>query len=103
MAHSQLDTTTHYEWAKAKSLLPSKAHCERGLKGALIPDARGETDHIAVVYDEGEAPPEITINKVSVSVHTVLANGVAVAVIASANGKAPNVSDVLLVERWVLS
>jgi hypothetical protein len=103
MATSLKDTPTPYEWSKAKGLLPSKAHCERGLKGALIPDARGETDHIAVVYDEGEAPPEITINKVSGSVHTILANGVAVAVIASANGKTPNVSDVLLVERRVLS
>jgi len=103
MAHSLQDTPTRYEWSKAKSLLPSNAHYERGLTGALIPDAEGQTDHVAVVYDEGETPPEITINKVSGSVHTVLANGVAVAVIASANSKAPRVADVLLVERQVLS
>lgn len=99
-----LDTRpSHYEWSKAKGLLPTKAYHETGLKGALIPDAKGETDHIAVVYDEGETPPEITIKAVSGSVHTVLANGVAVAVIANANGKVPSVSDVLLVERRILS
>lgn len=103
MAPPLQDTPTHYEWSKAKSLLPSKAHCERGLKGALIPDAKGEIDHIAVVYDQGETPPKITIKEISGSVHTVMANGIAVAVVANAHGKAPNVSDVLLVERRIIS
>lgn len=94
---------THYEWSQAKSLMPVKADCERGPKGALVPDAKGESDHIAVVYDQGDAPPEITIKQVSGSVHTVLANGIAVAVIAKASGEAPSVSDVLLVERRVHS
>lgn len=103
MAPTVHETPARYEWSKAKSLLPSKAYCERGLKGALIPDAKGEIDHIAVVYDEGETPPEITIKEISGSVHTVMANGIAVAVVANAHGKVPNVSDVVLVERRIIS
>jgi len=75
------------------------AEYEKGPKGALVPDRTGETDHVAVVYDQGETPPEITIRHNSKTVHTVLANGIAVAVVARAYGKAPSVSDVLLVER----
>ncbi|WP_299023670.1 hypothetical protein [uncultured Sulfitobacter sp.] len=103
MADTTPDMPQHYQWSQAKSLMPLKAECERGPKGALVPDARGETDHIAVVYDKGETPPEITIKQVSGSVHTVLANGIAVAVVARTTGKAPSVSDVLLVERSVHS
>lgn len=88
-----------YEWSQAKSLMPVQAKYETGPIGALVPDGIGETDHIAVVYDKGEKPPEITIKQVSGSVHTVLANGIAVAIVARATGKAPSVSDVLLVER----
>lgn len=94
-------TPKDYQWSQAKSLMPLKAQCERGPKGALVPDAKGDIDHIAVVYDEGDTPPEITIRQVSGSVHTVLANGIAVAVIARSTGEAPSVSDVLLVERRV--
>ena len=54
-----------YQWSQAKSLMPVKAQCERGLQGALIPDSRGEKDHIAVVYDKGYTPPTITIKQVS--------------------------------------
>ncbi len=90
-----------YEWSQAKSLMPLTAKSETGLTGALVPDQSGDDDHIAVVYDKGETPPEITIKQVSHSVHTVLANGIAVAVIARATGKAPTASDVLLVERSV--
>jgi hypothetical protein len=92
-----------YEWSQAKSLMPLTAKCEKGLMGALVPNADGDTDHIAVVYDKGEMPPEITIKQVSGSVHTVLANGIAVAVVGRATGKAPSASDILLVERSVLS
>ena len=101
MATTHDKVKTHYAWSQAKSLMPQKAACERGPTGALVPDEKGETDHIAVVYDEGEMPPEITIKQVSGSVHTVLANGIAVAVVARATGKAPSASDVLLVERRV--
>ncbi len=101
MAPVHHEPRRHYEWSQAKSLLPVRACCERGPKGALVPDAQGETDYIAVVYDEGDTPPEITIKQISGTVHTVLANGVAVAVIARATGNAPRVADVLLVERSV--
>lgn len=101
MAPSPHTPSPCYEWSQAKSLMPPQAHCERGPKGALVPDAYGETDHIAVVYDKGDTPPEITIKQISGSVHTVLANGIAVAVVARSNGTAPSVSDVLLVERRV--
>ncbi|MEQ6248277.1 hypothetical protein ABMC89_05255 [Sulfitobacter sp. HNIBRBA3233] len=87
-----------YEWSKAKGL-PTASECEKGPKGALIPDRNKEHDHIAVVYDQGDTPPEITIKQISGTVHTVLADGIAVAVIADTTGKAPNVADVLLVER----
>jgi len=101
MAPSPPNPSHRYEWSQAKSLMPPQAHCERGPMGALIPDAHGEADHIAVVYDKGETPPEITIKQVSGSVHTVLANGIAVAVVARSNGIAPCVADVLLVERRI--
>jgi len=88
-----------YEWSQAKSLMPVQAKCERGLQGALVPDRNEDIDHIAVVYDKGDAPPQITIKHVSGSVHQVFADGIAVAIIARAYGKAPTASDVLLVER----
>ncbi|WP_298857183.1 hypothetical protein [uncultured Sulfitobacter sp.] len=103
MAPSNYSTSNRYEWSQAKSLMPAQAKCERGPQGALIPDTNEEMDHIAVVYDEGETPPHITIKQVSGSVHTVLANGIAVAVVARASGKAPNPSDVVLVERRINS
>ncbi|MDG1069293.1 MAG: hypothetical protein P8P40_13095 [Sulfitobacter sp.] len=101
MATSPHNLDKRYEWSQAKSLMPPQAHCERGPQGALVPDAQGDVDHIAVVYDKGETPPEITIKQISGTVQTVLANGIAVAVVARSNGKAPTVSDVLLVERRV--
>jgi len=90
---------TASDWHSAKGLLPNARQIEKGLHGALIPGAKQNSDHIAVVYDKGDTPPEITIEKVSGSVHTVRANGVPIAIVASANGPAPNVNDVLLVER----
>ena len=87
------------EWQAAKGLFPGGRFVEKGLHGALIPGAKQENDHIAVVYDKGETPPKITIQEVSGTVHTVLANGVAIAVVARATGPAPSVNDVLLVER----
>jgi hypothetical protein len=103
MAPSSHNSQAQYEWSQAKGLLPATSYCEKGPTGALVPDSRGEADHIAVVYDEGDAPPEITIKQVSGTVHTVLANGVAVAIVARTTGKAPRVSDVLLVERRIHS
>ena len=90
---------TASDWHTAKSLMPGTRMIDKGLHGALIPDQQHDSDHIAVVYDKGDTPPEITIQKVSGSVHTVWADGVAIAIVASANQPAPNVNDVLLVER----
>lgn len=88
-----------YDWQRARSLLPLKNPSEAGPKGALVPDSIHEHDHIAVVYDKGQNPPEITIESVCGSVHKVMADGVAVAVVARSTGHAPSAADVLLVER----
>lgn len=95
------DQQSCYAWGQARGLMAATAPSERGPTGALVPDSRQNCDHIAVVYDKGDTPPEITITQVSGMVHTVLANGVAVAVVARSNGKAPAASDVLLVERSI--
>jgi len=92
-----------YEWHNAAGLIPFAAPLEVGPQGALVPDTNHNCDHIAVVYDKGDTPPEITIKAVSGSVHTVLADGIAVAVVARSEGPAPSVADVLLVERAVVS
>ena len=65
----------------------------------LVTQRNEKEDRVAVVYEKGEAPPEITIHAVSGSVHTVLANGIAVAVVARASGPAVSADDVLLVEQ----
>lgn len=57
MATSDYDISKRYEWAKAKSLMPAQAKCERGLQSALVPDSSEDMDHIAVVYDKGETLP----------------------------------------------
>ncbi|MGJ8615782.1 MAG: hypothetical protein ACSHWS_03010 [Sulfitobacter sp.] len=88
-----------FRWDHAASLMPVGATSERTPQGALVPDALHDCDQIAVVYDKGQTPPEITITQVSGSVHTVHADGIAVAVVARASGPAPSVEDVLLVER----
>ncbi|MGJ8545182.1 MAG: hypothetical protein ACSHWZ_07030 [Sulfitobacter sp.] len=96
------DTTpSNIEWTEAKGLMPTAAPSQTGPQGALVPDHQHDRDRIAVVYNKGETPPEITIKTVSGSVHTVMANGIAVAVVASSREAAPTVSDVILVERSV--
>ena len=55
---------------------------------------------IAVVYDHGDPPPEITILRTAGNVQTVLANGVAVAIVACADGPDLAAEDVMLVERF---
>lgn len=93
--------TPSYEWRMARGLLSANDPHQTGLQGALVPDSRHAYDHIAVVYDKGDRPPEITIRRISGTVHQVLADGIAVAVIAQAGGRAPNPADVLLVERCI--
>ena len=71
-----------------------------GPRGALVPDGRLEDDRIAVVYDRGQKP-RITVEAICATVHKVLADGIAVAVVARASGQAPREDDVLLIERFV--
>lgn len=91
--------SSQFRWENAASLMPIGAASERAPQGALVPDTLHDCDQIAVVYDKGQTPPEITIRQVSGYVHTVLADGVAVAVVARTSGPVPAVEDVLLVER----
>ena len=86
-------------WDQATSMMPMHSPAEQTLQCALVPNTIHDCDQVAVVYDKGQTPPEITIREVSGSVHTVLANGIAVAVIARASGPALSPDDVLLVER----
>ena len=91
--------SSRLDWNEATGLMPVSAHGDPGLQGALVPDTLQDRDQVAVVYNKGDQPPEITIHKISGTVHSVLANGIAVAVVARASGPAPTVDDVLLVER----
>lgn len=93
--------TPSYEWQMATGLLSANNPHQTGLQGALVPDSEHEYDHIAVVYDKGDSPPEITIRRISVTVHQVLADGIAVAIIAQTGGHVPTPADVLLVERCI--
>lgn len=81
--------------------MPVSADVTSGPEGALIPDDGSLEDKIAVVYNLGDTPPEITITETAGSIQTVCANGVAVAIIARAEGPRLTVDDVLLVERYV--
>jgi hypothetical protein len=89
------------QWEHATGLAPKGACHETTPQGALVPDSLHNCDQIAVVYYKGQMPPKITIARVSGSVHTVMADGVAVAVVARASGPAPSVDDVILVERLI--
>jgi hypothetical protein len=88
-----------YRWEGATGLSASAR--ERAPQGALVPDTAEDCDQVAVVYNRGETPPEITVEGSAGSVQTVRANGIAVAVIARAFGPAIRADDVLLVERHV--
>jgi hypothetical protein len=70
-------------------------------QGVLVPDNAFKNDQVAVVYNKGDTPPEITVNVISGDVQTVLANGIAVAVVARTSGPMLTPEDVLLVERHV--
>ena len=67
----------------------------------MIQDEQADEDRIAVVYDSGETPPEITITETAGSIQTICANGIAVAIIACAVGPRLTVDDILLVERYI--
>jgi hypothetical protein len=70
-------------------------------QGVLVPDTDFKHDQVAVVYNKGDTPPKITVKTISGDVQTVLANGIAVAVVARAFGPTISPEDVLLVERHV--
>lgn len=94
------DTPRHSRnWDGAARRRPTATPEDRSPLGAIVPDGQRDDDQIAVVYDKGQKPPEITIRTTGGSVHTVLADGVAVAVVARAGGRAPRSDEVLLVER----
>ncbi len=88
-------------WESATGLAPSGGGQEDIPQGMLVTETDAKTDRIAVVYHQGDTPPEITIQEVSSSVHTVMANGIAVAVVARAAGPAVSAEEVLLVERMI--
>ncbi|MFK7835095.1 MAG: hypothetical protein AB8B60_02635 [Sulfitobacter sp.] len=90
---------TRLNWDRAAGMPSCSSLPEAAPQGALVPDNIMDRDQVAVVYNKGETPPEITIRAISGSVQTVLADGIAVAVIASASGPALSADDVLLVER----
>ncbi|MDF1728011.1 MAG: hypothetical protein P1U53_09700 [Sulfitobacter sp.] len=90
-----------YHWAGATALAHHTYAREDAPQVALVPDTAHDCDQVAVVYNRGETPPEITVEETAGSVQTVLVNGVAVAVIARAFGPAVRPEDVLLVERHI--
>ena len=70
-------------------------------EGVIIRDGLEDEDRIAVIYDSRDTPPEITIAATAGQVQIVMANGVAVAIVACADGPRLTVDDILLVERVV--
>lgn len=86
-------------WEKATAMMSTPYLPDQKPECALVHNTNHDCDQVAVVYDKGQRPPQITIREVSGSVHTVLADGIAVAVIARASGPALCAEDVLLVER----
>ncbi len=88
-------------WDEAAGLMQMPRKKQAQPQGAFVPDSRTNRDQVAVVYDKGNPPPEITIRAISGSVQSVLADGVAVAVVAHAAGPGLSAEDVLLVERTV--
>lgn len=81
--------------------MPVSQAWENGPEGALIQDEEDSEDKIAVVYDRGDNPPEITVSVQDNNVQTVRANGIAVAVVACVGGPRLTAADILLVERFV--
>ncbi len=70
-------------------------------EGALVTGETADDGRIAVVYSQGKTPPEITIAGGTGAVQTIMADGVAVAVVARADGPRLTRQDVMLVERFV--
>ena len=98
---ANFDSQEGLQWDHATSLKSVSARYQPSPQGSLVPDSLHNYDQVAVVYDKGQTPPHITVKRVSGSVHAVLADGVAVAVVASASRTTLNPDEVLLVERSV--
>ncbi|WP_298835449.1 hypothetical protein [uncultured Roseobacter sp.] len=81
--------------------MPIASRSLPGPECALFHDEDADQDRVAVVYDHGETPPSITVTDAGACVQTVHADGVAVAVIARAEGPRLTADEVLLVERFV--
>ncbi len=96
-----LDPKGGLQWDNATSMACKSAISHPSPLGSFVHDTYHNCDQIAVVYDKGQRPPHITVNQVSGSVHTVLADGIAVAVVASASRPTLRPDEVLLVERSV--
>ena len=92
---------TGLEWETATSLTSKDAREQIAPMGSLVHDSRHNCDQVAVVYNKGQTPPRITVTQISRSVHTIHADGVAVAIIAGASRPTLDPADVLLVERSV--
>ncbi|MEM1351912.1 MAG: hypothetical protein AAGF27_06185 [Pseudomonadota bacterium] len=69
-------------------------------QGALISSDGLGQDKIAVIYQRGAPLPEITVEQTAGQVQTIMADGVAVAIVACAEGPRLSVDDVVLVERY---
>lgn len=67
-------------------------------EAVLVTEHDAPNEALAVLYDNGADAPEITVTEGHAGVYTVLADGVPVAVVASADD-AVTAADVLLVER----
>ena len=67
-------------------------------QGILVPDRTTKRDKVAVIYGTGHPPPRITVHNISEVVSSVHADGIAVAVVARADGPGLCAEDVLLVE-----
>ena len=92
---------TGLEWETATSLTSKDAREQIAPMGSLVHASRHNCDQVAVVYNKGQTPPHITVTQISRSVHTIHADGVAVAIIAGASRPTLDPADVLLVERSV--
>jgi hypothetical protein len=94
-------TSETTRWNFSTGLPPLHDQGKRCPQGMLLHDRETEDDRVAVVYKRGHPPPKITIDRISSNVHTVRADGVAVAVVARAGGPVVSIDEVLLVEQCV--
>ena len=72
-------------------------------EGAVIATKQAQCGQIAVYYNHADRPPEITISRTAWPVQTVLADGVAVAVVAGAKEPVLHKEDVMLIARYTAS